>query len=125
MSAFAVTLSISAEVGVALNISMDVGVALSISAGALSRCISVEVGDLPLCSCSAALAAFKNSATLVGVARNTSEGIEEGAARKISAEGVADLMYSVLAPRSARKNMSADGVKERWAWPSFFDKLSE
>ena len=71
-----------------LNISM--GAPLSMSAGALNLCNSAEVG-----------VALKISAVLIMSALED-EGVARGAicsavgaARKISAEGVADLMYSV------------------------------
>ena len=74
-------------VGVDLNISM--GPPLSMSAGALNLCSSAEVGVALKISAVLIMSALEDE----GVARAICSAV--GAARKISAEGVADLMYSV------------------------------
>jgi len=106
----ALTYPSKAEVGVALRNSAEVGVALRMSAGALNRCNSTEVGV----------------ALRISLARNIS-----------AEEGVTDLSScsccdgTVVTPDPPRKNMSAEGVKDRWAcaWactlPNFLLKFKE
>ena len=71
-----------------LNISM--GAPLSMSAGALNLCNSAEVGVALKISAVLIMSALEDE----GVARAICSAVV-GAARKMSAEGVADLMYSV------------------------------
>ena len=98
----------SIEVGLALRKSAEVGVPRSMSAGALKRCNSTEVG-----------VALNNSLALI-----KSEGVVKAPP---PAEGVTDLRIcscccGVIPPR---KNISADGVSDRWAWPIFLLKFKE
>ena len=118
----ALTYPSKAEVGVALRNSAEVGVALSMSAGALNRCNSTEVGV----------------ALRISLARNISA--EEGVTKVAlppGPEGVTDLSRcsccdgTEVTPDPPRKNMSAEGVKDRWAcaWactlPNFLLKFKE
>ena len=72
-------------VGVDLSISM--GAPLSMSAGALNLCNSADVGVALKISAVLIMSALEDE----GVARAICSAV--GAARKISAEGVADLIY--------------------------------
>ena len=113
--------NISILVGVALNISILVGVALSISAGALSRCNSVEVG-VAIKACEWAGGGAPRNISAAGVCA-----IWVGVARNISAEGVALNISAVgVAVAECFKNMSAEGVRDLWwAWLSFLVRLRE